>query len=441
MEIISFDHGIDDSRQVYIGRLISLAEKEIKDLNPTLEEFRALVEGDVTLRTLSSQMFEEVPMKPPYNKYPKSYKSQVRGFNHLLQIINYILTHAPKWDANAFKVEWAAVPICALTEGPKATESGEEFFLRHDVNQQWAKILNAWAKYLASEDSATVLNDSQGGWFGEDAMDALVNSGNIGKSHYTFDQLYVCDSAAPHRGFASWDDFFIRRFKPGVRPVSAPEGGPPDPNVPDPTAVIIAACEAVPVCVAKNVQARAGFWLKGQPYSILDMMANDELASDFAGGTVYQAYLSAVSYHRWHSPISGTVAKTCLVPGTYFSSTIYFQGIVNPDSVPPNHFQPYITEVATRGLVFIQADKPDIGLMCIVFVGMGEVSTCDIAVKPGQHVTKGDEIGTFHFGGSTYCMVFRKVVDLLFEQFEKFAKYNKPVLSRVAVVQCHTKGT
>jgi phosphatidylserine decarboxylase len=58
------------------------------------------------------------------------------------------------------------------------------------------------------------------------------------------------------------------------------------------------------------------------------------------------------------------------------------------------------------------------------------VSTCDITVKEGQHVKKGEETGMFHFGGecmmvtiaptsmqipehltgSTQCCVFRKGV-------------------------------
>ena len=54
----------------------------------------------------------------------------------------------------------------------------------------------------------------------------------------------------------------------------------------------------------------------------------------------------------------------------------------------------------------MQADNPDIGLMCFIAVGMAEVSTCEIAVEPGQHIKKGDEMGMFHFGGSTHCLIF-----------------------------------
>lgn len=434
---------VDDSIYVYVEKLIRMEGNKFKDLNPALEEFRALVEGDDTLRTLSSQMFEEVPTKPPYNKGLAGQRSQVRDFNHLLQLINHIMMRAPEWDADAYKLEYAGCPINALLDRVMGTASGGAFLIRHDVNQQWAKTLNLWAEYLASEDSASVLDDSPRGWFGKDAMDALVTVGNFGKTHYTFDQLYVCDSAAPHHGFTSWDDFFVRRFKPGIRPVAAPEDGPPDPKFPDPTAVIVTACEATPVRLAKHVQARDAFWLKGQPYSILDMLANDERASEFFGGTVYQAFLNSMSYHRWHSPVSGTVVKTCMVPGTYYSEN-YFQGFANPDGNPdsavPRWSQSYLAEVATCGLVFIQADNMNIGLICIVFIGMAEGSTCDIAVKPGQHVTKGHDMGTFHLGGSTYCMVFRKAVNLLFEPFMIDAKHNTPVLSKLAVVGPQADG-
>jgi phosphatidylserine decarboxylase len=37
---------------------------------------------------------------------------------------------------------------------------------------------------------------------------------------------------------------------------------------------------------------------------------------------------------------------------------------------------------------------------------MGDVSSCVIEVVPGQRVDKGDEIGYFQYGGSTYCLLF-----------------------------------
>lgn len=61
--------------------------------------------------------------------------------------------------------------------------------------------------------------------------------------------------------------------------------------------MIVNACEAAPYRVATHVDRRAKFWIKAQPYSLEHMLANDELVEKFVGGTVYQAFLSAKSYH------------------------------------------------------------------------------------------------------------------------------------------------
>ena len=141
------------------------------------------------------------------------------------------------------------------------------------------------------------------------------------------------------------------------------------------------------------------------------LFANDPIAEQFIGGTVYQAFLNALSYHRWHSPVNGKIVKVDLIDGSYYSEP----PSVGYDPAGPNESQGYITEVAARASVLIEADDPRIGLMCFMPVGMAEVSTCDVTVKVGQHVVKGEELGMFHFGGSTHCLIFRPDVNLKFD--------------------------
>ena len=50
-------------------------------------------------------------------------------------------------------------------------------------------------------------------------------------------------------------------------------------------------------------------------------------------------------------------------------------------------------------------------------VGMAEVSSCEITVKPKDKARKGDELGMFHFGGSTHCLIFRPEVTLEFDTY------------------------
>jgi phosphatidylserine decarboxylase len=55
-------------------------------------------------------------------------------------------------------------------------------------------------------------------------------------------------------------------------------------------------------------------------------------------------------------------------------------------------------------VALIQAKNPEIGVMGVVMVGMAEVSSVEF--DDVKEFKKGDEIGRFHFGGSTHCVVF-----------------------------------
>lgn len=190
--------------------------------------------------------------------------------------------------------------------------------------------------------------------------------------------------------------------------------------------------------IERNIKLRDRFFAKGQPYSVLDMLAHDPMASEFAGGTIYQAFLSALSYHRWHSPISGTVKRAFVVDGTYFSEPL-FEGVGDPTTKEINTkgitvAQGYLSAMATRAVIILKADDPEIGLVAFVGIGMDEVSTCENTVKQGQHIQKGDELGMFHFGGSSFCVIFQKHVQL--EGFPDLGtKHNTPVRSKLAVVR------
>ena len=158
----------------------------------------------------------------------------------------------------------------------------------------------------------------------------------------------------------------------------------------------------------------------------------NDLAKQFHGRTVYQAFLSATSYHRWHSPVSGTIYKTELVDGSYYSATHDIQD--SPASANICMSQGYLAQVAARGIIYIQADNPDIGLMCFVSIGMVEVSSNEITVKEKDKVKKGDQLGMFHLGGFTHLVIFRPEVNVLFDtrgQMPGLNTENIPVKSKI----------
>jgi phosphatidylserine decarboxylase len=52
----------------------------------------------------------------------------------------------------------------------------------------------------------------------------------------------------------------------------------------------------------------------------------------------------------------------------------------------------------------------------VIEIGMGEVSSCQSTVVEGQEVKRGDQLGYFAFGGSSYAMIFDKDFDLEFKK-------------------------
>lgn len=376
-------------------------------LHPVIQEFQDLIEGDPAVYMGFHQMFEQVPTKPPYNKDPTgkpqvralafpyflctpdshAFTHQVRDYRMMLYLFDLILKKAPDYENN----DLVGFPINAIIDWPMGTPAGYSMFTKDKVNRVFKKMFDVWVEFLTSPKSRYVLTNAPNGWFGPAASEAIPN----------FVETFECDPSKPYYGFTCWDNFFVRLFRPGVRPVEAPGDE-----------FVTSACESTIYRIATNVKERDSFWLKGQPYSLTDMLAHDELVPKFVGGTVYQAFLSALNYHRWHAPVNGTIEKIVNVPGTYYAES----PMVGFDPAGPDLSQSFITAMAARALIFIKANNPAIGLMCFVAVGMAEVSTCEVTVRVGQEVKKGDQIGMFHFGGSTHCLIFRPETKLAFRK-------------------------
>ena len=163
--------------------------------------------------------------------------------------------------------------------------------------------------------------------------------------------------------------------------------------------------------LAYNIQHHDDFWAKGNRYSLRDMFNDDTIAEQFVGGTIYQAFLSTYSYHRWHAPVSGQVKNVYALEGTYFTipsfDESHSRAFRDTENINLEEWQAWLSAVGTRGVTIIEADNPALGLVALITIGMVEVSSIDHWVKQGDHVTKGDEMGTFHFGGSSYCLIFQ----------------------------------
>ncbi|KAJ7888169.1 phosphatidylserine decarboxylase [Mycena olivaceomarginata] len=351
-------------------------------------------------------MLEEVAVVQPtdYASLPelkeiKELKEFIQSDTHLYMMFNQMfvgndgLPLAPHESPTYLEIDNS--PTLILTHAMNS-HAGFSAFLNKELNAYFKRLFDRWGVYLTTPASANVLTAEKGGWFSPPALKVMME-------HFaglTFDEVFVCDPA-PTR-YACWDDFFTRKLRPGVRTVDEPEN--PD--------IISAACESQCYNIATNVKERDAFWLKGQSYSLRDMLAHDEYVPRFVDGTVCQNYLRVTGYHRWHAPTDGAVKKIVPVAGAYFCQSPAMLdsplSMGEPfDTRPIFQSLPFFAMVNARMLMFIEADDPRIGLYCFIAIGMQEISTAEPTVKVGQKVKRGEELGTFHFGGSTDVLVLR----------------------------------
>lgn len=385
--------------------------------HPSVSRLKDLIECSSKLRMWASAMFQELPNRIPYNRIDQGEipRSHVRGYEHMIQLLNVIVAEvAPTWTLSAAGLSLMGLPFQAVLDWPMGTPSGHAFFLDADINDCFKEMLDVWRdNLLKTRKSQSVLTTAPGHWLCPEALAAMELDANLDDSRrYTFEELFDCDPRGDpvHWGFKSWDDFFVRRFRnmDRLRPVGYAD-------LPE---WIVSPCESMPLAIKSDVKEFDRFWLKGTPFSVAEMLNHHKWAEEFVGGTVHHSVLKATSYHRWSAPVSGRVVDATVISGTYFSERLE-GGFSNEPVTSPPYSTVYMSHVATRALIFIQADDP-IGLMCFVAIGIADVSTCDILEKFRANlprpVVKGEELGMFRYGGSTQCLLFRRGLKLAFAE-------------------------
>jgi phosphatidylserine decarboxylase len=184
--------------------------------------------------------------------------------------------------------------------------------------------------------------------------------------------------------FATFNEFFYRRLKPGARPLAAPD----DPRV----AVLPADGRHL---AFPDVEAAAGFYAKGARFTLTSLLGDAALAAEFAGGAMLISRLCPVDYHRFHFPVAGTPGAARLVNGWLYS--------VSPIALRRN-----VGRLVENKRLVTLVDSPEFGRVAVLEIGATNVGTVRQTFAPGRAVAKGDEKGFFAFGGSCVVTLFQR---------------------------------
>lgn len=136
------------------------------------------------------------------------------------------------------------------------------------------------------------------GWFSK-IQNPFIRSVSISAWRF-FSAVDLSDAAKTH--FTSLHDAFIRSLKPGARIID--EGNN----------VIVCPCDGI-IGAHGAINNTKVFQAKGFPYSLRDLLPNENLAEEFSNGTYVTIRITAGMYHRFHAPFDCHLSEVTYISG------------------------------------------------------------------------------------------------------------------------------
>lgn len=195
----------------------------------------------------------------------------------------------------------------------------------------------------------------------------FVSANNIDTSQYVMS------------GINSYNDFFTRKIKNGMRPVDmTPEH-------------LISPCDSK--LSAYKISANSLFSIKDSLYSVVDLLKSRKLAEKYKDGWCLIFRLEVDDYHRYCYPDSGVKSGNRFINGELHT--------VNPIAL--EHYNIYKRN--SREYTLLHTDN----FGDVIQVEVGALLVGKIANHHGKYkFTRGEEKGMFLFGGSTIVLLIEK---------------------------------
>lgn len=361
-------------RKKLIAEDIDLSAK----LKPSVQCLADLIKEDESVNKLASQMIHQSKSFGP--------KLAMPSIEVFLHGINYIIQTPIKWQS---KGELIGIPLSAWFSGVDATLAGQTLFRYPSWNKCLKDILCAFNRFLDTPESWPKEGNS---WLTKEALEDWGPLLTWKKQEQSY----------PY--WKSWNHWFGRGFHD--QDIQRPVAGKDNANI------ITSTNDGVEFRWRSGIKLCDKFWLKHMSYSLTDIFGGGDLADKYAerfvGGSIFQTFLNPFNYHCWWSPVSGKIVDATVLPGYFYSK------LVIPDIDGSTTAScPYLAQVNARGIVIIDTKGyANIGYVCCIPIGMCEVSSIvyESDIKKGSNISKGQKIGKFQFGGSSFAIIFENTL-------------------------------
>ena len=194
-------------------------------------------------------------------------------------------------------------------------------------------------------------------------------------------------------GYKSFDAFFTRRLKPGLRPIHGQLVHPVDGRL----------TQQGEIKQGQLIQA------KGWTYPVAEFLGDPSLGQAYEGGTFMTYYLCPADYHRVHSPTSGEMVSARHIPGLLWPVNEWSvtnikrlfnlneRVVLNFDS-PRGRWSAVLVGATNVGHITITLD-PSITTNRWLWH-----APTDRTYAPPIPVAAGSELGMFHLGSTVICL-------------------------------------
>ncbi|GGA35749.1 archaetidylserine decarboxylase [Paenibacillus physcomitrellae] len=177
--------------------------------------------------------------------------------------------------------------------------------------------------------------------------------------------------------YRTLNEFFTRRLKPGMRPIHEEAGA-----LVSPVDSLITAMGPIDAGTLLNV--------KGQNYTIADLLNGSPRLEKYKHGYFFVLYLSPTDYHRIHAPVAGTKLETEHIRGKVY---------------PVNDFgMTHLRSVLVRNERLVTYIAHDPGEVALVKVGAMNVSSIKYTDPDAKTWERGDDLAYFEFGSTVVLL-------------------------------------
>ncbi len=203
------------------------------------------------------------------------------------------------------------------------------------------------------------------------------------------------DIEADPYSFDCLGKFFVRDLKAGLRPIQG--------KVVSPVDGILRSFGQISDGTVLEV--------KGQEYSVDELLGSKELAAKFKTGSFFNFYLAPGDYHHVHSPVAGVASDISYIPGKLWPVNTWAWSNI-----------PKLLIQNERVAVLFNSDFGRVALVMIGALNVGsikmrfpELESLQGKAKEGVSqlqpvsISAGDRVGTFEMGSSVVVLLERNM--------------------------------